>query len=228
MFLVEAGKSSHHIVILSDSQAALRALMGIRFSSKCVAECASWLDRLTRSNNVTLCWVKAHIGIMGNEIADRLAKRGADTPWWGPEPIVPIPMASVKSVIRTKIKQGYVRRWGEGTGCRQTRLFFPHLDTKRTEFLWKVSKDRLRIAVHMLTGHNLLNSHLFKMRMREDMLCEYCEEGAETAEHFLLRCKKWEILRRAILGGEIIRSEAAPSIKITRLIGFVKATKRYE
>jgi RNase H len=71
------GISGKHIYIMSDSQAALRALKAHTFSSKLVAECLEILKRLTRRCLVTLMWVPGHTGIEGNEIAD-LANKGAE------------------------------------------------------------------------------------------------------------------------------------------------------
>ena len=40
-----------------------------------------------------------HEGILGNERADELAKRGASTPFTGPEPVLGLPYSVVKRAI---------------------------------------------------------------------------------------------------------------------------------
>jgi ribonuclease HI len=64
---------------MSDNQAALRTLKAHTFSSKLVAECLNILKRLTHQCSVTLMWVPGHTGIEGNEIANQLANKGAET-----------------------------------------------------------------------------------------------------------------------------------------------------
>nr|CAI5839574.1 unnamed protein product [Callosobruchus analis] len=78
------------IYIYSDSQAALKAVAAPRTRSVLAQECSSALQKLARHKNVTLLWAPRHIGIPGNEKADRLARIGASAPCIGPEPMLGI------------------------------------------------------------------------------------------------------------------------------------------
>ena len=63
----------------------------------------------------------------------------------------------------------------------------------------------LRIILKVITGHNNLNNHLFRMNMETNPLCEYCDlENSgidpvfcpdETAMHILEDCSAFSILR---------------------------------
>ena len=44
-------------------------------------------------------WVPGHEDILGNERANELAKKGADTPFTGPEPVLGLPYSVVKRAI---------------------------------------------------------------------------------------------------------------------------------
>jgi hypothetical protein len=54
------------ILIISDSQAAFKALIGPRVTSRLVAECLDALSKLAGLNEFTLVWVPGHCGIFGN------------------------------------------------------------------------------------------------------------------------------------------------------------------
>ena len=65
-----------YVKIFSDSMSSLQALDSIKKTSKTVRDAAIELNKLaTVTKRLTLCWIKAHVGHQGNEIADKLAKR---------------------------------------------------------------------------------------------------------------------------------------------------------
>jgi ribonuclease HI len=60
--------------ILSDSQAAIKALGKHKITSELVWGCHQSLTHLAKHKRVQLIWVQGHGGIVGNEMADQLAK----------------------------------------------------------------------------------------------------------------------------------------------------------
>ena len=98
------------ITIFTDCQAALKALKSVTVRSKLVLlECLGCLDELASHNSVQLVWVMGHEGILGNEKADELAKKGADTPFTGPEPILGLLYSVVRRVIGDWIERKHIR-----------------------------------------------------------------------------------------------------------------------
>ena len=67
------------VTIFCDSQSALAALANSKVTSKTVDKCIDNLNQLSLQTEVELKWVKAHVNIPGNEIADKQAKLGTKT-----------------------------------------------------------------------------------------------------------------------------------------------------
>jgi ribonuclease HI len=65
------------IVILSDSQAAIKSLESNVVQSKTVKKCINEVNKLGETNDVTIGWIPGHAGWLGNEIADKLANEDA-------------------------------------------------------------------------------------------------------------------------------------------------------
>jgi ribonuclease HI len=79
------------ILIFSESQAALKALSDPKVISRLVEECQEALSALATINEVTLVWVPGHHGILGKEMADKLARQASAMPLLGPAPALGIP-----------------------------------------------------------------------------------------------------------------------------------------
>ena len=70
---------SQPITIHSDCQAAILALNSVWIKSKLVKETIDLLDRASECcADLTIRYVKAHVGISGNDLADEEARRGRD------------------------------------------------------------------------------------------------------------------------------------------------------
>ena len=70
-----------------------------------VREIKEWLYKLhSKLKKVQFCWIPAHVGIQGNEIADKLAKQAAKYP---NVKFDSIPHSDLRETIRSHIK----RKW---------------------------------------------------------------------------------------------------------------------
>lgn len=69
---MEKGWASTNLVICSDIQAAVKAIMVLRITSKLVQECQMLLRQLAIHGRAKLLWV---VGIRRYEIADELARK---------------------------------------------------------------------------------------------------------------------------------------------------------
>jgi ribonuclease HI len=88
-----------NIYILSNGQAAMKALDSFRINSKLVWNCHQSLVKLAERNTFQLVWVPRHMGFDGNEKADRLAREGSPDPLIGPEPALGVSAKVARGVI---------------------------------------------------------------------------------------------------------------------------------
>ena len=119
---IARGYNSRTITIFTDRQAALKALKSVTVKSKLVIECLECLTELSTHNSVKLVRVPGHEGILGNERADELAKKGADTPFSGPEPVLGLPYSVVKRAIGDWMERKHIECWKSGKDCKHSNL----------------------------------------------------------------------------------------------------------
>ena len=97
--------------------------------------------------------------------------------------------------------------------------------------VWKqirgLSRSKMRIATQMLTGHSILQYHLWKMKFEDDPTCEQCLEDEETVEHFLRDCPAFAVPRYHTLGNMFLKQHELKKLKISKILDFVEKTERY-
>ena len=68
-----------YVTILTDSQSELQGLNNIDFKSSIALKTAEALKNISWwTQRCTIAWVKAYVGIEGNEAADGAARKGAE------------------------------------------------------------------------------------------------------------------------------------------------------
>jgi hypothetical protein len=107
--------------ILSDSQAAIKALGKHQITSKLVWNCHQSLIQLAEHNRVQLIWVSGHEGIDGNETVDQLARTGSEHPFIGPEPACRISIGAAKNAVRNWTNRNHKKYWESTTGLKQAK-----------------------------------------------------------------------------------------------------------
>ena len=146
------------MVILSDSKSVISALNRIDTTSKALKEAKDALNALADEHGLTIevRWIKAHNGIIGNEIADRAAKTGANLLV---RQEVGLSKAATKDRVTTHLYRMWNEKWKNQESCRQTRMFIPEIDRGKSKKIMSLKKTDLGILVRHVTGHAHLARH---------------------------------------------------------------------
>jgi ribonuclease HI len=122
-------KNALQVMILSDCQAAIKAVYNSQIKSRTVLTTVDSLNSLAASGKeVLLYWVRGHNNMYGNKLADHLAKTGAAAPAIGSEPFLPLSLAICRQVHKAEFLQHWTDTWNRSIDYRQTKYFFPNPD----------------------------------------------------------------------------------------------------
>lgn len=164
-------------IIFTDSAGCLSALEKGKNQHPWIEE----IHRESRSKNITLCWVPSHVGIKGNEEADKLAERGREAGEY--EPQVPAQDAIHWFKTRTQWKYDHSWRREDNSFLRQTKpTTLPWTDRPKTA-------DQ-RILTRLRIGHVPL-SHEWRFTKEDPPKCDKCNARL-TADHILRFCPEYE------------------------------------
>jgi hypothetical protein len=173
------------------------------------------MTSLKRANwNTELSWVKAHVGIVGNELADRLAKAAASDS----EAKIVFNRLSMSTLIskmeETKLK--WQKEWEECTKAEITKEFFP-----KVYYRQKLKIYIIPILTAKVTGHGKTGVYLHRFKILEHANCP-CGNGDHTIEHLLYRCSILHI-QREIIKRNVLKSGNWPASKHELMSKYLKS-----
>lgn len=222
--MVWRGYENRMIHIMTDSKAALQALNSVEIYSRTVLNCLNALVELALRNRITLEWVPGHQGIAGNDKADSLAKEGSSKSLVGPEPTCGISYRTARKAIRETLQEQHLAHWMSLPGLRQSRMFIGDSFNARVEELLKLSRNQIRLATGIITGHISLRKHLHTIGAEDDPTCRMCLEEDETPQHLLCECLVLANKRHLHFGMPFPKPEEIALATLDRLLNFFRDT----
>ncbi|KAI7955904.1 hypothetical protein MJO29_007303 [Puccinia striiformis f. sp. tritici] len=185
------------IVILSDSQAAIRRLKSptaAKPGQYLTLRILSLIKSLSTSIKVLIKWCPGHVGLKGNELADKLAGEACALEVTDPRILRSITSARMEVITPLSKKRSPIR------------AMFP-----------------VQAALHQLrSGHVKLNFFLFKCRMVMSPACATCG-AVETIDHYLVSCRRFSKARS--LARQELRKARIKTLSAKSLIFDPKAEK---
>jgi hypothetical protein len=193
---------------------------------------------------LTFRWSAGHVGIKGNEAADKEAKEAADGVSSNSKDLPPYLRKQIKyslSAIRQAHNEEHKKRWklAWSKSPRYKCLRFKDtLTPSLQKFLayisnQEISRKNASRVFQLRVGHSPLNQYLHRFKRVDNSRCPACGHPKETVEHFLLHCpsydhERWPI--RNTLGGNLPKlARLLTSKKLLQpLANFIEATGRFE
>ena len=179
-------KSSNHkrFVIFSDSLSVLVSLKNGIITNPVIQDLFYQFYEL-RDRRITVCWIPSHVGIPGNELADRAAKEAIS------KQIKPsfIPCSDLKHPIQNYVLVIWRDRWNADTHNKlyhtgaQVNTIQPPLYNNREDTVLR----RLRL------GHTYL-THSHILRGEGQPFCYSCRHPF-TVHHILVNCVEYSHIR---------------------------------
>ena len=168
--------SYRHFIIYTDSKSVLEALHSNSCSPSFISVLQLYNELCNKGFNILFCWVPAHVGIKGNEAADKAAKQAYN-------PLnASISYPDLKLAVTMFIRKKWQREWD---GCSENKLreIKPNIATWPTFSPRKIDVILTRLRI----GHSRL-THRHLLLAEEEPTCSHCHSSILTIRHLLTDC----------------------------------------
>ena len=228
--MINKGIVNKKILFYVDNQAAITTLGNYLIKSNVALKTKQMVNTLSHNNQVIISWIPGHNGHQGNVVADNLAKDGANLVQEGPKAIIPLAEAVITDEIKNLGVRMHRRFWDSHPHCRQTKMMLPTAKNKLWREIIKQPRKMVNLITQLYTGHATLKRHLNLMAIEDDGRCNQCNEEntEETVQHYLAECPAFSRSRRNSLGYISLTINELPKLKLTKVLKYVKDTKRFE
>nr|CAI5821926.1 unnamed protein product [Callosobruchus analis] len=168
-------------VISCDSLSALKAIQEKFTFDPLIQQIQKTYDWLTqRSKKIIFVWVPGHVGITGNEIADKAAKQASSN---ATEDQIPLRLDDIKSYIKYALTR---------TTQPQQERYNSH--TNKQIYKGLTRKEQVIIARQRIGHTRLTHSHILLLATR----CETCRCQLSVT-HILFECPAYAPVRQQLM-----------------------------
>jgi ribonuclease HI len=156
-------RTDKKITIYTDSKITLDKLRNTKIHTYLIEETRRKIIEMSKAKwEVNLCWVKAHAGIMGNELADTLAKKAAKNESLTVE-YNRIPKSVVTRELEEESVKKWQRNWTQTTKGSTTKEYFPNVGERL-----KMKLNLTQNFTAIVTGHGKTKAYLYRFKIIED------------------------------------------------------------
>jgi len=175
-------------IIFSDSKSVLEALLQARPDNPKVSRLVTLLDRLRSRllKTILFCWLPSHIGISGNEAADRAAKAALEQPVH----FCKLPASDFRCQVKAYINKKWQDHW-DGQDRNKLHKIKPNLSPHNINCCCR--RDEI-VLTRLRLGHSHF-THSFLLKREDPPFCIGCHSDM-TVKHILLDCLEYSVIQQ--------------------------------
>ena len=203
-------------VIFTDSESAVKAFQDPNFDHPYIAEAFNILHKYKESHKtIALCWIPSHVGISGNEQADKEAKKALSL-----TSTLKIPYTDIKPIINEYCKNLFQSCWSKTCVKDDNKLYNILDDLKQMPRpIFQCRSDETAFY-RCLIGHSKLTHKYIFERDRKPQ-CTVCRKVL-SIKHIFIECPVYNVQRQTHLQNRTDLKSIFKNVQPSGIITFLK------
>ena len=191
-YVWKRNRSISNVKIFTDSEAAIRSIENRKNNNPIVHKIHTLLRNIEMERiKLRFVWIRAHNGIIGNELADALAKEATTLKT---APVYDkFPLSFAKREIRNKTLESWNNIYMKSKKGEELKKNLPTIHN--THQLYNLNKACFELT-QILTGHAFNKSYLKRFNITDTDSCPCDGQTIQTIDHLFQECPKYANERR--------------------------------
>lgn len=221
--VIERDVTANRFVIYTDSRSALEGINQLQPRNHIVCDIQERAHSIIiKGKEISICWIPAHVGVAGNEAADKAAKEAIQKERTTVQP----PFRDIYPTIRRNQRRKWQLRWNAEPLSNKLRnikeTVEPWTTKAKLDRKTQVKLTRLRIG-HTLVTH----SHLMTLPRTDAAKCSRCDVTL-TIQHIIQDCPHVNAQRMQTIGPNHTKDILGEEVRIASLMKYLRSVQIYD
>ena len=178
-----------NFIIYTDSLSAVESLRNKTFKIKNVKRFYNLLKKIPPQTQLVIAWVPSHVGVSGNEKADRLAKAALTSNLAAHSRVC---WSDLKPRVDTYICTAWQALWNDQTRNKLYEIR-PNLKESLRNTTQPLYRKQETVMTRLRIGHTWI-THSYLLKKEDQPFCHACDNPF-TVKHILVECSDFTHIR---------------------------------
>ena len=166
------------VIIFSDSLSVLQSINNCKIDNSCIQDIILRLHNISHKQ-IIFCWLPSHVGIRGNEKANKAAKSALSLQ----SSNLKLPYANFKPAINKYLLNKWQLVWNTAV---ENKLHSIKSILGEWRPVFRADRKEEVVLARLRIGHSFI-THSYLLKGEEQWICPPCDTPF-TIKHILLRC----------------------------------------
>ena len=212
-------------VVFCDSKSVLESLCNQDSRNPLILDALDLIHKIQSDKKVIeFCWIPSHVGIRGNELADKKAKDSLSKL----EPYdYKLPFSDYLPLVKTFVRKKWQSRWDNKHETERPIKLHEIIPELKPFYTSNLSRKDEVVMHRLRIGHTrLTHRYLMEDPLKREPPCNFCYDDWLSVKHILIECQHFDIVRNRHYRATDMK-DLFDKVPHRHILGFLREARLY-